>query len=100
VDSHELLDMFHQEHKDRLAKHLRRTGPLLDNSLDEALLNYERVATRKLSRASSSAIKYGNQEKAEVTGKVRNLLMSTLEHFVDVDFMFLSCHFRLPLGFE
>jgi hypothetical protein len=62
VDVHEFVDMLHQEHEDRLAKHLGRASPLYDDSLDEAFLNYEWVATRELSRAGSGAVKCESQD--------------------------------------
>lgn len=79
VASHKLLDMLHQEHKDRFAKDLRRTVPLLDDRLDKACLNHERVGARELSGAGSAS------SSSMKTGKKRHSPASTLKHFINID---------------
>jgi hypothetical protein len=66
MGGHELVEMLHQEYKDAFAKHLCRTFPLFDNTLDEALLDHEGVATWQFSRAGSGVIECESQDKVGV----------------------------------
>lgn len=49
----EPFDIFHQDAKDGIAKHLHRSIPLLDDGFDEGLLHDERVAAREFSCTGS-----------------------------------------------